>query len=64
MSTRAKEVKQKMLKKKAKYSSRVYNRCQNCGRARAYLRHYGLCRICFRKLASEGKIPGVKKAIW
>jgi small subunit ribosomal protein S14 len=64
MSTRAKEEKQKMLKKKSKFASRVYNRCQNCGRARGYLRHYGLCRICFRKLASEGKIPGVKKAIW
>jgi small subunit ribosomal protein S14 len=64
MSTRAKEEKQKRLKKKSKYMSRVYNRCQNCGRARGYIRHYGLCRICFRKLASEGKIPGVKKAIW
>jgi small subunit ribosomal protein S14 len=64
MSTRAKEEKQKSLKKKSKYMSRVYNRCQNCGRARGYIRHYGLCRICFRKLASEGKIPGVKKAIW
>jgi len=64
MSTKAKEVKQKKLKKKTKYSARVYNRCQNCGRARGYLRNYGLCRICFRKLASEGKLPGVKKAIW
>ncbi len=64
MSTTAKEVQARRLKKKTKYASRVYNRCENCGRSRAYLRMYGLCRICFRKLASEGKIPGVKKAIW
>lgn len=64
MSTRAKEVKAAKLKVKSKYPTRVYNRCQNCGRARAYLRHYGICRICFRKLASHGEIPGVKKAIW
>ena len=64
MSTEAKEYKAKQLKKKSKYPTRVYNRCSQCGRARGYLRHYGLCRICFRKLASEGKIPGVKKSIW
>lgn len=64
MATKAKEVQAEKLKKKAKYPTRVYNRCQNCGRARGYMRHYGLCRICLRKLASEGKIPGVKKAIW
>jgi small subunit ribosomal protein S14 len=64
MSTKAKEHKARELKKKSKYSTRVYNRCNRCGRARGYIRHYGICRICFRKLASEGKIPGVKKAIW
>jgi len=64
MSTRAKEEKAKQLKIKSKYPTRVYNRCQNCGRARGYMRHYGICRICFRKLASHGEIPGVKKAIW
>ncbi len=64
MSTRAKEYKAKALKKKCKFSTRVYNRCEICGRARGYLRHYGLCRICFKQLASEGKIPGVKKSIW
>ncbi|HVX93089.1 MAG TPA: type Z 30S ribosomal protein S14 [Candidatus Dojkabacteria bacterium] len=64
MSTRAKEVQEKRLKKKSKYPTRVYNRCQNCGRARGYYRLFGVCRICLRKLANEGEIPGVKKAIW
>ncbi|MCC7289927.1 type Z 30S ribosomal protein S14 [bacterium] len=64
MATEAKKAQVVKLKKKAKYSSRVYNRCQNCGRARGYLRMYGLCRICLKKLASDGEIPGVKKSIW
>ncbi|HCC68202.1 TPA: type Z 30S ribosomal protein S14 [Patescibacteria group bacterium] len=64
MSTKAKEYKAKALKKKSKYATRVYNRCELCGRARGYLRHYGICRICFRKLASMGEIPGVKKSVW
>ena len=51
-------------KKEPKYSTRKVNRCRNCGRARGYMRKFGLCRICFRELASEGKIPGVKKASW
>jgi small subunit ribosomal protein S14 len=51
-------------KKEPKYSTRKVNRCNNCGRARGYMRKFGLCRICFRELASEGKIPGVKKASW
>ena len=45
-----------------KYSTRAYNRCKICGRPHAYLRKFGVCRICFRELAHEGKIPGVKKA--
>jgi small subunit ribosomal protein S14 len=48
----------------AKFSTRRYNRCMQCGRARAYYRRFGLCRICFRNLALEGKIPGVTKASW
>jgi len=47
-----------------KFSSRGYNRCRNCGRPRAYIRKFQLCRICFRELALEGKIPGVVKASW
>lgn len=51
-------------KKKQKFAVRGYNRCLRCGRARAYYRRFGLCRLCFRELALEGKIPGVRKASW
>ncbi|MBM3144271.1 MAG: type Z 30S ribosomal protein S14 [Chloroflexi bacterium] len=47
-----------------KYKTRVRNRCKQCGRPRGYIRRFGLCRICFRELALEGKIPGVRKASW
>ena len=50
--------------KKPKYSSRVIRRCKICGRSRAYIRKYGLCRICFREYASRGEIPGVRKSSW
>lgn len=50
--------------KKPKFSSRGYNRCGYCGRARAYLRKFGMCRLCFRKYASMGQIPGVTKSSW
>ncbi len=50
--------------KKPKFSTRSVNRCFRCGRKRAYMRDFGLCRICFRELASRGEIPGVKKASW
>ena len=51
-------------KRTPKYPTRRYNRCQLCGRPRAYYRKFQICRICFRKLASEGVIPGVRKASW
>ena len=51
-------------KKKPKFSSRIVRRCFRCGRKRGYMRDFGLCRICFRKLAGRGVIPGVKKASW
>jgi small subunit ribosomal protein S14 len=47
-----------------RYPSRVRNRCKVCGRPRGYIRRFGLCRICFRELALEGKIPGVTKSSW
>ena len=47
-----------------KYTVRVRNRCKVCGRPRGYMRRFGLCRICFREYALEGKIPGVVKASW
>ncbi len=51
-------------KEKPKFKVRAYNRCNLCGRPRAFLRRFGMCRICFRSLAGEGKIPGVVKASW
>jgi small subunit ribosomal protein S14 len=48
----------------AKYKTRNYNRCRKCGRARAYLRKFGLCRICVREQAHEGYIPGLTKSSW
>ncbi|HEY5684618.1 MAG TPA: type Z 30S ribosomal protein S14 [Acidimicrobiia bacterium] len=47
-----------------KFKVRGYNRCKRCGRSRAYLRDFGMCRICFRELASRGELPGVRKASW
>lgn len=51
-------------KKEPKYSTRNVNRCFRCGRPRGYMRDFDLCRICFRELANEGKIPGVRKSSW
>lgn len=47
-----------------KFKVRAYNRCKRCGRSRAYLRDFGMCRICVRELASRGELPGVRKASW
>ncbi|MCG6905907.1 MAG: type Z 30S ribosomal protein S14 [Desulfobacteraceae bacterium] len=49
---------------KPKFKVRAYNRCPMCGRPRAYIRKFGICRICFRNLASEGQLPGVVKSSW
>ena len=51
-------------KRKPKFSTRRVNRCRICGRSRGYMRKFEMCRICFRKLASEGLIPGVTKSSW
>jgi len=51
-------------KKKPKYSTRAYTRCELCGRPRAVYRKFRICRICFRNLAHEGRIPGVRKSSW
>ena len=51
-------------KSKPKYPVRAYNRCELCGRPRAVYRKFRICRICFRNLAHEGLIPGVRKASW
>ena len=47
-----------------KFKVRVYTRCRVCGRPRSYMRKFQLCRICFRNLALEGKLPGVTKSSW
>lgn len=51
-------------KKKPKYKTEKVNRCGICGRPRAYMRKFGLCRMCFKKLAHKGELPGVIKASW
>lgn len=63
MATKAKIVREKN-NKMLKYTVRKHNRCSLCGRPRGYMRLFGVCRLCFRKLASSGEIPGVKKASW
>ncbi|EFL51596.1 type Z 30S ribosomal protein S14 [Desulfovibrio sp. JY] len=50
--------------RKPKFSTRAYNRCPICGRPRAFLRKYGVCRICFRNMSLTGEMPGVRKSSW
>ncbi len=50
--------------RKTKFMTRTVNRCKVCGRPRGYMRKFEMCRICFRKLASEGMIPGITKSSW
>lgn len=52
------------FQKKQKFTTRDVNRCMLCGRSRAYIRRFGMCRICFRERALKGELPGVKKASW
>jgi len=60
-----KEKRRRKLAARGKYPRvRLRNRCKLCGRPRGYMRKFGLCRICFRKLANEGKLPGVIKSSW
>jgi small subunit ribosomal protein S14 len=47
-----------------KFKVRAYHRCPFCGRPRAYIRKFGICRICFRNMALKGNIPGVVKSSW
>ena len=51
-------------KRKPKFRVRAVNRCQVCGRPRAVYRKFKICRVCFRNMANEGRIPGVRKASW
>jgi small subunit ribosomal protein S14 len=61
MATTAKMIK---ARRPPKFSTRLNRRCRLCGRPRAVYRKFGVCRICFRNLARQGLIPGVKKASW
>ena len=47
-----------------KFSTRKYTRCSICGRPKSVYRDFGICRICLRKMANEGLLPGVRKASW
>ena len=51
-------------RRKPKFSTRAYKRCQLCGRSRAVYRKFGICRICLRERALRGEIPGMRKASW
>ncbi len=51
-------------KRTPKFKVRKYNRCPLCGRSRAFLRRFAMCRLCFRLRASRGEIPGVTKSSW
>lgn len=61
MATKAKKVK---ALREPKFAVQRGNRCPLCGRPRAYYRKFNMCRLCLRKLAHEGKLPGVMKASW
>jgi len=50
--------------RKPKFSTRIIRRCKNCGRSRAYMRKFDLCRLCFKEFASRGEIPGITKSSW
>ena len=67
--------KRRMLKKEGRYEEldmlprnaspvRLHNRCRLTGRPKGYMRKFGLCRVKFREMALNGKIPGVTKASW
>ncbi|MBM3925314.1 MAG: type Z 30S ribosomal protein S14 [SAR202 cluster bacterium] len=60
----AKTSKIEKWKRTPKFKVQAHNRCNRCGRPRAFIRHFGLCRICFRQMALRGELPGVRKASW
>ncbi|WP_152361899.1 type Z 30S ribosomal protein S14 [Microlunatus speluncae] len=50
--------------RKPKFGVRAYTRCQKCGRPKAVLRKFGLCRVCLRSMAHKGELPGITKSSW
>jgi small subunit ribosomal protein S14 len=61
---KAKAMTVEQRKKKRMFAVRAYNRCSLCDRQHGYMRFFGICRICFRELATNGDIPGIKKSSW
>ena len=61
MAKKALKIKQQ---KTPKFKVRAYTRCKVCGRPKAAYKRFGLCRICLRKMAHAGELPGVTKASW
>lgn len=53
-----------VVKKNFKFKVQISSRCLRCGRPRGYIRKFGICRLCFRELAHQGLLPGVKKSSW
>ncbi len=64
MATKAQEAKTKKNSRHPKHAVRLKHRCEICGRARSYHRYFSLCRICLRREAMAGNIPGLKKSSW
>ncbi|MBI4117626.1 MAG: type Z 30S ribosomal protein S14 [Parcubacteria group bacterium] len=64
MATEAQRVKSQKSLTRPKFSTRVVRRCWRCGRKHGFMRKFQMCRICFRELASQGLIPGVRKSSW
>jgi small subunit ribosomal protein S14 len=60
----AKKALENKAKAEPKFKVRSHNRCPMCGRPRGFMRKFGICRICFRDLASHGRLPGVIKSSW
>ncbi|MGK5082817.1 type Z 30S ribosomal protein S14 [Bdellovibrionota bacterium FG-1] len=60
----SKKCKLEGIAKAPKFKVRVRNRCPLCGRPRAYMRKFNMCRLCFRGLALKGQLPGVTKSSW
>ena len=54
----------KSTARRRKFTVQQHNRCRVCGRPRAYMRRFALCRICFRERALDGELPGVTKSSW
>ncbi len=61
MAKKSLKVKQQSYQK---FSARNYTRCGKCGRPHSVLRKFGLCRLCFREMALNGQIPGIRKSSW